>query len=339
MKKLLLALTVIVAATSSCDNEIRVEEQENKPEIVTDTPIEFSIFADKGTRAQETNLEAYHNTFAVYGTKDNHGMQTVFDKVKVTYEAGASEPNEWTYSPLRYWDKQGSYEFIAFAPESAPMAYTLSAEGKVSGGKFATTGKYTLIGQNIQDGTSGEEKYVGFVGGTDKDTDIMLSDKATADGALKPTVNLNFHHILAKLNVAVKTVSGFTSDIIVKNITITGLDDTGEYTDATGWTSSSVDAGYKLQYDDATGVVLSDKATYFIESLVMPQEMDGKLTLVYDISSGGYTETYTYVVDIEDVYSTYTSFDKESNYTITFTIDPTNDAIKFDANVATWEEK
>lgn len=338
MKKLLLALTVIVAATSSCDNEIRVEEQENKPEIVTDTPIEFSIFADKGTRAQETNLEAYHKTFAVYGTKDNHGMQTVFDKVKVTYEAGATAPNEWTYSPLRYWDKQGSYEFIAFAPASAPMAYTLSAEGKVTGGQFATTGTYTLIGQNIQDGTSGEEKYVGFVGGTDKDTDIMLSDKATADGALKPTVNLNFHHILAKLNVAVKTVSGFTSDIIVKNITITGLNDTGEYT-ATGWVSSSVDASYKLQYDDATGGELSDKATYFIESLVMPQEMDGKLTLVYEISSGSYTETYTYVVDIEDVYSTYTSFDKESNYTITFTIDPTNDAIKFDAKVATWEEK
>lgn len=337
MRKLLLALTTIVAATS-CDNEIHVDEQVLEPEIVINTPIEFSIFADKGTRAQETNLEAYHNTFAVYGTKENHGMQTVFDKVTVTYEAGATAPNEWTYSPLRYWDKQGSYEFIAFAPASAPMAYTLSAEGKVTGGKFATTGKYTLIGQNIQDGTSGEEKYVGFVGGTDKDTDIMLADKTAAEGEAKPLVTLNFHHILAKLNVAVKTVSGFTSDIIVKNITITGLDDTGEYTDA-AWTSSSVDAGYKLQYDDATGVELSDKATYFIESLVMPQEMGGKLTLVYEISSGSYTETYTYVVDIEDVYSTYTSFDKESNYTITFTIDPTNDAIKFEANVAEWEEK
>lgn len=338
MRKLLLALTTIVAATS-CDNEIRVDEQVLEPEIVIDTPIEFSIFADKGTRAQETNLEAYHNTFAVYGTKDNHGMQTVFDKVTVTYEAGATAPNEWTYSPLRYWDKQGSYEFIAFAPASAPMAYTLSAEGKVTGGKFATTGKYTLIGQNIQDGTSGEEKYVGFVGGTGKDTDIMLADKAIAEGKAKPLVNLNFHHILAKLNVAVKTVSGFTSDIIVKNITITGLDDSGEYTDAAGWASSSFDAGYKLQYDDATGSVLSDKATYFIESLVMPQEMDGKLTMVYEIKSGSYTETYTYVVDIEDVFSLYTSFDKESNYTITFTIDPTNDAIKFEANVAEWEEK
>lgn len=338
MKKFLLALTTVAVVTGCNNDEVYIDEQAPQPEATVETPIAFSIFADKATRAQATDLEAYHNTFAVYGTKENNGMQTVFSNVTVTYQQGVEAPNEWTYSPLRYWDKQGSYEFIAFTPAAAPINYTLANDGKISGGKFATTGKYTLIGQNIQNGTSEEEKYVGFVGGTGKDTDIMLSDKATADGALKPIVNLNFRHILAKLNVALKTTSTFPSVITVKNITITGLDDTGEYTDAAGWTSSSVDANYKLQYDDATGVVLTDKVAYFIESLIMPQAMDGKLTLVYEITSGGYTETYTYVIDLDDVFASITEYEIGANYTITFTVNP-SDAIMFDADVAPWDEE
>lgn len=338
MKKFLLALTTVAVVTGCNNDEVYIDEQAPQPETTVETPIAFSIFADKATRAQATNLEAYHNTFAVYGTKENNGMQTVFDEVTVTYQSGAEAPNEWTYSPLRYWDKQGKYEFIAYTPAAAPISYTLASDGKISGGKFATTGKYTLIGQNIQNGTSSEEKYVGFVGGTDKDTDIMLSDKATADGALKPIVNLNFRHILAKLNVALKTTPSFPSAITVKNITITDLDDTGEYTDATSWSSSSVDANYKLQYDDATGVVLTDKAAYFIESLIMPQAMDGKLTLIYEITSGSYTESFTYVVDLDKVFTSSTKYEEGSNYTVTFTIDP-SDPIKFDANVSVWDEK
>lgn len=338
MKKFLLALTVVIVATGCNNDEVYIDEQAPQPETTVETPIAFSIFADKATRAQATNLEAYHNTFAVYGTKENNGMQTVFNEVTVTYQSGAEAPNEWTYSPLRYWDKQGKYEFIAYTPAAAPISYTLASDGKISGGKFATTGKYTLIGQNIQDGTSGEEKYVGFVGGTGKDTDIMLAEKTTADGALKPTVNLNFHHILAKLNVALKTTPSFPSKLTVKNITITGLDDTGEYTDAAGWTPSSTDSNYKLQYDDATGVELTDEKAYFIESLVMPQSMDGKLTLVYEITSGSYTETYTYVIDLDEVFTSSTNYEKGSNYTVTFTLDP-SDPIMFDANVSAWDEK
>lgn len=338
MKKILLALITSASLTACHNGEVFVEVLPPLQEEYVSKPIMFDIYADKTTRAQATNLEAYHNTFVVYGTKENDGMQTVFDGVTVTHKAGASAPNEWTYSPLRYWDKQGSYEFIAYAPASAPVAYTLAGTGKVTGGKFATTATYTLTGQNIQKGISNEEIYVGFDGKSGHDTDIMLSDKTTAEGKTKQLVNLNFRHILAKLNVAVKKKAAFAPTITIKSITITGLHDSGTYTDDAGWTSSSVDPNYKLQYADATGVAVSDTKQYFVESLVMPQAMGGKLTIVYEINTGGYTETYTYVVDVKDVFTTRTHYEKGSNYTITFTIDP-SDAIMFKGNVATWDEK
>lgn len=321
---------------AGCSNEVLVEEQQHPQEEVQ-TPIGFATFADKQVRSQATDLEAYHNTLTVYGVKDNVTVQTVFDAVDLTYQAGASSPNEWTYAPIRYWDKQATYEFIAFAPASAPMQYVLHTDGKVTGGHFQTSASYTLVGQNLQSGTSNEEIYTGFTGGTGKDTDIMLAPMVPANGTTKGIVNFNFHHILSKLNVAVKLNASLGSSVVrVKNITISGLKDTGTYLDASGWTAASTlsDPDYKLQFSNAVGVeVNSASSLYFIESLVMPQAMAGTLNMEYTISTGGYEETYYYAQSLTDIFTSGT-FDGESNYTVTFTISP--EVITFDAGVSTW---
>ena len=201
MKKFVLGFGLALLA-AGCSNEVLVEEQQNPQEEVQ-TPISFATFADKQVRSQSVLMEDYHNTIAVYGVKENVTVQTVFNNVTLTYTPGGT-PNDWAYSPLRYWDKQADYEFIAFAPASAPMAYVLHTDGKVTGGQFKTSDPYTLVGQNLQNGTSNEEIYTGFIGGTGKDTDIMLAPMVPADGVTKGIVNFDFHHILSKLNVAVK---------------------------------------------------------------------------------------------------------------------------------------
>ena len=332
MKKFVLGFGLALLAVG-CSNEVLVEEQQNPQEEVQ-TPVSFATFADKQVRSQSVLMEDYHNTIAVYGVKENVTVQTVFNNVTLTYTPGGT-PNDWAYSPLRYWDKQADYEFIAFAPASAPMAYVLHTDGKVTGGHFQTSAPYTLVGQNLQNGTSNAEIYTGFTGGTGKDADIMLAPMVSANGTTKGIVNFNFHHILSKLNVAVKLNASLGSSVVkVKNITISGLKDTGTYLDASGWSATATDPNYKLQFNDATGVAVNaTKALYFLESLVMPQVMAGTLNMEYTISTGGYEETYYYEQTLEDIF-TATSFDKESNYTITFTISPS--VITFDAKVSNW---
>ena len=335
MKKFVFGFGLALLAVG-CSNEVLVEEQQNPQEEVQ-TPISFATFADKQVRSQSVLMEDYHNTIAVYGVKKNVTVQTVFNNVTLTYTTPGGTPNDWAYSPLRYWDKQADYQFIAFAPASAPMAYVLHTDGKVTGGHFQTSTPYTLVGQNLQNGTSNEEIYTGFTGGTGKDTDIMLAPMVPANGTTKGIVNFDFHHILSKLNVAVKLNASLGSSVVkVKNITISGLKKTGTYTDAAGWSATATDPNYKLQFNNADGVAVNaTPVLYFLESLVMPQVMAGTLNMEYTISSttGGYEETYYYEQPLEDIF-TATSFDKGSNYTITFTISPS--VITFDAKVSNW---
>ncbi|MBQ5721982.1 MAG: fimbrillin family protein, partial [Bacteroidaceae bacterium] len=272
MKKFVLGFGLALLAVG-CSNEVLVEEQQNPQEEVQ-TPISFATFADKQVRSQSVLMEDYHNTIAVYGVKENVTVQTVFNNVTLNYTPGGT-PNDWAYSPLRYWDKQADYQFIAFAHASAPMAYVLHTDGKVTGGHFQTSAPYTLVGQNLQNGTSNEEIYTGFTGEDGKDTDIMLAPMVPADGVTKGIVNFDFHHILSKLNVAVKLNASLGGSVVkVKNITITGLKNTGTYLDASGWTADPTlsDPDYKLQFNNAPGVAVNaTKALYFLESLVMPQ--------------------------------------------------------------------
>ena len=163
-----------------------------------------------------------------------------------------------------------------------------------------------------------------------------------------------FRHILSKLNVTfAKSSTLDNATVKINTVTISGLDDSGDYEesdyDATatpkvsGWTSSSVDATYALNYNAAGGQVLNastaNKPYFFIESLVMPQEIaDNQVTLTakYTITSGSYSENYTYKLDLYDVAALQKFYDGY-NYTLNFTIDP--DVIKFDATVSTWDNQ
>ena len=390
MRKSYLILAAAATILASCSNEKVLNDIQTNDK---QTAIGFTSFSEKGTRGDVSdplNLEFYHSTFAVYGTKqsdnDATDIQYVFggeataagtqDGVTCTYQTTADAVlGDWKYTDPRFWDKQATYDFIAYAPVSTanPIRYYYSAaDAQVAdaGNEFQTTATYTLVGTNLQATATEAEIVKGFTAEAAGDLDLMISDSNPQVGKTHDEyVNLLFRHILSKLNITFAKAEVLqNADVIIKEVKITGLDDSGDYVesdyDATatpkvsGWTSSTVDTDYALLYSVAAGQELND-GTYedtdndtstpdvfvkgdpyfFIESLVMPQEIaDNQVTLVakYTIVSGSYSEDYTYKLDLYDIEALRKFYDA-CNYYLNFTIEP--DVIKFDASVTKWDDQ
>lgn len=283
-KSYLIIAAVATSLLASCANEKVLNERQDGNE--QQTVIGFSSYSEKATRGIDnpSDLEFYHGSFTVYSSKkstvDNATISEVFDggtTSLIAYNEGAAAPNDWTYSPYRYWDKQANYKFIAVAPNANIVKYTWDAtaanliEVGTATDDFVTVsdGGYTLFGQNLQKTATAAEITKGFVGGNGKDTDIMTSGLVSEAGATHHTdVNLTFKHILAKLNVTVAKAKVLNdADVYIKSLEITGLKDNGTYDESTyvegdataspavlphsGWTAanSAEQANYKLAYD------------------------------------------------------------------------------------------
>ncbi|MBR4841734.1 MAG: fimbrillin family protein, partial [Bacteroidaceae bacterium] len=247
MKKVKWLLAAAVVATvAACQSDAVLRDVVSPP---TDSPkaIGFSSYSEKSTRGDVDNplyLEYYHSTFTVYASKKStvdNVISEVFDggaTALVTFSNNAESPNEWTYSPYRYWDKQANYNFIAVAPNANVVKYDWDAtaanliEVGTAANDFVTVADgYTLIGQNLQETATAGEIVKGFTGGAGKDTDIMTSALKPEPGATHAVdVVLDFKHILAKLNVSVAKANGLNdAEVYVKSLEISGLNDKGTY--------------------------------------------------------------------------------------------------------------
>jgi hypothetical protein len=363
-RNLLLSVLIAVVAIvfAACSSDVVLNDI---AESQTDTPkaIGFTSFSEKITRA-DTDLEFYHNTFVVYGTKQStvdNAIQYVFggkaaaagnqEGVTCTYNATAGVTGNWEYVNPRYWDKQAEYDFIAYAPANAPLRYYYGAADAQVGdanNEFVTNADYTLAGTNLQATATTAEKVKGFTG--DVDLDIMISTAKSQSGSNNADVALVFKHILSKLNVTFAKADVLNdATVTVTSVEITGLKEKGSYSQNTyhlasttsGWTAKTVTPStYKLAYSGSQILNASTgSAFYFIESLVMPQTIaDDQVTLKakYTIQTGGYSENYTYQLDLYDVEALRKYFDGY-NYTLKFTIQP--NVIKFDADVTVWENQ
>ena len=380
-KSNLVLIAAVASMLASCSNEKFLSDNQD-----AQAPIGFASYSDKLTKATatETDLEFYHNTFVVYASKKSTvdgAISQVFDggaSSLVTFVADAESPNEWTYSPYRFWDKQANYKFIAVAPNANVIKHTWDATAstlsEVGSSDFVTVSSdgYTLKGQNLQKTSTQSEIKTGFVETTTGDIDLMTSELNSQNGTgHDPDVNLEFKHILAKLNVTVAKAKILNdAAVYVRSIEIFKLNDNGKYAESaydntanpkkSGWSAISIkNDGYKLSYDYssdleavAQGKLLSNFNTttnktvpnYFIESLVMPQTVpattsddEAYLILKYRIVTGSgataHTEDYTYRFKLADAFELF--YDR-CNYTLNFTIDP--DIITFDASVAVWDD-
>lgn len=312
-KSYLIIAAVATSFLASCSNEIVLNERQDGNE--QQAVIGFSSYSEKSTKAGDTNnmsnLEFFHNTFAVYGTKQSTvdgAIQYVFggkaeaagtqDGVTCTYtdDSNPFHGSNWAYVDERFWDKQANYNFIAYAPvaDSNPLRYSyVSADALVggTGNDFVAT-DYVLTGKNLQAKATAAAIYKGFnVNGSD--LDLMTSQAQAQAGTDHKQVPLVFKHILSKVNVVVgKAQSLDNSTVKINSIEITGLKDKGSYSEkkyvksdtesTSGWTANETNsnAAYKLSYTTSDGEPALPATTattheinplYFIESLVIPQ--------------------------------------------------------------------
>ncbi len=388
MKKsyLMLAATATILASCAQTDKINTDLKDTtEPKVIG-----FSSYSEKATKGENNanDLEFYHNTFAVYGTKqskNDNSVQYLFGgkATAAGTQAGVTcsylDPalpailGDWRYDDPRYWDKQATFDFIAYAPVAAtnPIRYyynAANAEVGDAGNEFKSTSTYTLEGTNIQATPTTAEKVKGFTVEAGKDLDLMVSAYSgsidgNANAAVNPHteyVNLIFRHILSKFNVKVTKGESLNNAVVtIKEVTITGLYDSGDYTSSTynpgtttGWTSSSVDNTYKLTYANATGTVLNSGTYagnpliftpgapyYFIESIIMPQDIADdqvEVTVKYSIKStvNGIEQDFNYAFDLYDLINLH-SLKEGYNYTLTCTIQP--EIIKFDATASAWD--
>ena len=383
MKKSYLMIAVAGALLTSCSQDSLFDENLKN---AAEQPFVFEAFADKTTRAVEsnsTNLYDFYKTFDVYGWKTvNSTASSVFAHVPVGYFASdtqgdvvyatspAKPSDEWNFSSagwyyenVRYWDKVASgYEFFAIAPYEANPAPALTvAAGATNIAIGSSSAKYDISTEkNLVSGspvttTTGvtpiaDKKYFGF------NKDYMLADKSTTKNAL---VNLNFHHILTKLNVKVTKQDSYkgAQDLVINEIKIAGLKKTGYFNYTTnmttcGWTT---DDTYNL-VNTGDYIIASKTAStvyngyYWIQTLIFPQTLTCKDTGAKGVATN-LTDRYLYVkytigTEVFEAYydlanafgntaanQTY-EFAQGSEYTLNIKVGP--EPIIFDATVTPW---
>ncbi len=241
----------------------------------------FSAYADKTTKApntNSTNLQDFYTVFGVYGFKNvtrngSATSETVFSNVPNEYFAAddissnktytysdydpkrkpADEWNAptagWYYEDIRYWDKTAnSYEFFAIAPYEASPTYTVAAgAGNISiatsAAKYDISTEYNLARTDLTDPANpATVAPKAALTYSGFKKDYMLAEKSAARTS---DVMLNFHHILTKLNVKIVKADSYKGkqELIIKQLKIDGLAKEGYYTYQTSLTTNGWTTG------------------------------------------------------------------------------------------------
>lgn len=214
---------------------------------------EFLVFADY-----------YHNPDADGNYRD---VTSVFSSQPVV-----SDGTLWSYSPLRFWEASGAYDFRAVWPSSARAL-------KVSNGRMLAV-NYSLF----QD-----------------DCDLMVAYRHREMSSLATegqVVGLNFNHALSAVNVVVKKEADDTQRYILKKIFFKNIwsvgvlaYDAGELTAEEEAAGTSV-AGklsdcWSLVYRDYTSEVgvyaydeeITDAGSSTHYSFMLPQDLANKIEI------------------------------------------------------------
>ena len=335
MKKsfIFLATAAVIFAACSETDTFRKDVKDNNSESGA---IGFTSFTEKVTKAENSDalytwtFFDHQESFLVWARKYNQPTNNIFDdngtKVTITNEGSTYK---YTYAPDRYWDKVAeSYHFYAAAPAPADgSAWSwkfvdddITSSATIDKGYFKIeNNKFSLNGVNLQSvenapaaQTTLKNSFKSATKGTAKDIDLLIAapcpvansfyNKATPDA-----VNLNFIHILSKLNITISTTlasSGDNAHVVdllgfeVKNVPNTGSFDesskeltpnkqirwtldnettpsttdilTGiEAYDATTYT---IDATKKVDVPYTTAAASAKK--YIVESLIIPQAIN-----------------------------------------------------------------
>lgn len=303
MKKYLFILATAAIVASCSDTDTFKKDIQNG----NGGAISFETFATKQTRATENSTAGYnwaffnhHDNFQVWGYR-NTDDNAVFDGdiVTVTSDGQSTPTYTYTYSPIRYWDKSAlEYEFYAAAP-SDPYDANSNAQGWnfVSTGITATsivnaadqnkgyfTTKSTLAPSNIADATGDLKESFKSAADVDK---MIAAPVAIPYASFSVPVQLNFIHILSRLNVTIKKDASLEpanhvlqQKVVLSSLVIKNLNCYGEFDESsapstagnnTRWSHQGTPKDYTAY---AADVEVGTTAKYVIQSLVIPQDAD-----------------------------------------------------------------
>lgn len=358
MKKQYLMMAVAASMLAACSQTEVIDEVVNNS---TPKAIEFTTFVDNTTRAENSEKEYswemknHHDNYTVYGYKTVGGTNTdVFtkgEKIEVNSATG-------NYTPMKYWDNSASkYGFFACAGEASFELNDNSSANDMSDDYFITTTSFSVSGKNLNATNIGT--YQESFKTDDPGKDLMIAAPCEIT-TFNSNVDLDFNHILSRLNVTVKTTMG-DNVVKLKEVAVMNMKKEGSFNESivTGdelksgttarWTTTTGSIDYK--YDKAAFIKNADNQ-YAIQALVMPQSAE-----VEDINLDGSntaTSSYPYIKikysvneqDYEYYYNLATAFTAAPHKNIAFNegwentlniiIQPTE--ILFNAKVAKWDE-
>lgn len=327
MKKSLIMIAAAAFIFAGCagNDTFKRDLRENTGE--SSGAIGFTSFTEKVTKAENSDalyswsFYDHQETFQVWARKNNQPTKEIFegDTVFVTKESGVYK---YKYAPDRYWDKLAEkYYFYAAAPapaEGAEWKWEFNAGGitnaeTIDKGYFTIEdNKFSLNGVNLQSVENGKpsdalkNSFKTATNNSIKDVDLLIADETPVarsfyNKANPEAVNLNFIHILSKLNITVSTSLDKTGnnkhvvDLLafeVKNVPNTGSFDESKTMPnnkkAIRWTlddapskiaiPTGIDAYNATTYaiDDNSKVAVphtTDGKKYIVESLIIPQEI------------------------------------------------------------------
>lgn len=332
MKKSYLIIAAAAAIFAACQESDTFRNDTQEEGVENGETIGFTSFTEKVTKAQNSDalyswtFFDHQESFQVWARKNNQPLKEIFDGTKVTVTENAGVYT-YSYSPERYWDKVAdNYFFYAAAPAPADGAAwewkfnygNITNSTSINKGYFTIEGnKFALNGVNLQSVENADEqgKYAteslrnSFKTATNnsiKDVDLLIADdapvaKAFYNKANPEAVNLNFIHILSKLNITVSTsLDANKYDVDLLGFEVKNVPNTGSFNENTAnlaadkkWIRWTLDAtptkvgiptGIEA-YNASTYAIDPDKKVdvpnnsatpakkYIVESLIIPQNM------------------------------------------------------------------
>ena len=385
MKRLFI-LSAAVAALASCSNSEVITEV-NEPQV-PDKAIAFETFSSNATREGAENsgqtktdgLEEHHNNFQVWGYKDVQA-DYVFNGTEVTYESSV-----WAYSPIRFWDKAAkSYYFYACAPSTAnatPKFQLKQVPDPKWENDYFILSDVRLEDETLPASTTLTESYRHD---NAKNIDYMIASQCNiATSSSSQAVQLDFNHILSRLNIGVKKASKTQDNpfngAIVKliKLKVDKMKSTGSFDESKTPNSGSLNEGTTVRWDSPSGELcytgavdasngteVNTSETFFLQSLVIPQnvnyenvQLDGTVTdgtggtsttpeqaylyIKYKIQANASDtegETFVRYINLAQAFGSSTeaiAFNEGWQNTLHITIDA--DVISFTADVYKWDD-
>lgn len=329
-----------------------------------------------GTAGTPAVLYTYEEYKALEGNSGVTQVQfdALTDAEKTKTQATA---DKWSYSPVRFWDKNSnSYEFYAAAPETtAEPKWILNANDVDNQSDDYFTLGTTEKPVSLVDATLTSTSFVESMKGQTNTDYMIASPKNVANASYSQTVQLDFNHILSRLNITVKKGPKLADiaatypadaklnivDIEVRDMISKGtFDEKGATVGNTAaaatygrWTRTTDKVTYNACVADASDV--TETPIYVLQSLIIPQpaayqaiNRDGSSTetapyiyIEYQIGTTTGTvsaETYKAYINLAAAFGKSTgevAFNEGWQNTLNLTIDV--DAIEFDPQVYKWD--